>query len=200
VRIDGAVSAPWSRRARADAVGRDDAATELPVALAPRAIFASALRRLRWLSPRARIGYSTAVRALGLDVGMKTIGVALSDELGLAAHPLSVIRRTGTAADVAAVVTLCRAHEIGAIVIGMPYELSGAIGPRARRVQVFVDAMRAALPAVECHLEDERFTTAAAERVLLAGDVSRARRKQVIDKQAAAVILQGWLDARRPRT
>ena len=73
------------------------------------------------------------------------------------------------------------------------------VGLRARRVQVFVDALPPALPALECHLQDERFTTAAAERVLLAGDVSRARRKQVIDKQAAALILQGWLDARRAR-
>ena len=149
------------------------------------------------------IGYSTRVRALGLDDGSKTIGVALSDELGLAAHPLLVIARSGTAADVAAVVALVRAHEAGVIVAGMPYELSGAVGPRARRVQVFIDALTAALataaPGVECHLEDERFTTAAAERVLLAGDVSRARRKQVIDKQAAAVILQGWLDARTRR-
>lgn len=136
------------------------------------------------------------MRALGLDVGMKTIGVAVSDELGLAAHPVSVIARAGTAADVATVVALCRAREIGAVVIGMPYELSGAAGLRARRVQVFVDALAAALPGMEFHLEDERFTTAAAERILLAGDVSRARRKQVIDKQAAAVILQGWLDAR----
>ena len=140
------------------------------------------------------------VRALGLDVGMKTIGVAVSDELGLAAHPLSVIARAGTAPDVATVVALCRDREIAHVVIGMPYELSGAVGPRARRVQVFIDALEAAVPTLEFHLEDERFTTAAAERVLLAGDVSRARRKQVIDKQAAAIILQGWLDGRRRRT
>ena len=139
------------------------------------------------------------MRALGLDVGMKTIGVAVSDELGLAAHPVSVIARAGTANDVLTVVALCRARDIGAVVIGMPYELSGAVGLRARRVQVFVDALKGALPGMEFHLEDERFTTAAAERILLAGDVSRARRKQVIDKQAAAVILQGWLDAHPAR-
>lgn len=139
------------------------------------------------------------MRALGLDVGSKTIGLALSDELGLAAHPLSVLTRAGTAADVAAVGAVCNQRAVEVLVVGMPYELSGAIGPRARRVQVLVDALRAALPGLECHLQDERFTTAAAERVLLAGDVSRARRKQVIDKQAAALILQGWLDARRAR-
>lgn len=140
------------------------------------------------------------MRALGLDVGSKTIGLALSDELGLAAHPLSVLTRAGTGADVAAVRAVCAERAVEVLVVGMPYELSGAIGLRARRVQVFVDALKAALPALECHLQDERFTTAAAERVLLAGDVSRARRKQVIDKQAAALILQGWLDARRARS
>lgn len=140
------------------------------------------------------------MRALGLDVGMRTIGVAISDEVGIAAHPDRVLARRGTAADVAAVVALIGTSGAGAVVVGLPYELSGAIGPRARRVRVFTDALRAALPAgVELHEQDERFTTALAERVLLEADVSRARRKDVIDKQAAAVILQGWLDARRPR-
>ncbi len=138
------------------------------------------------------------MRALGLDVGMKTIGVAVSDELGLAAHPELVLARRGTAADVTAVIALVQAREAGAVIVGLPYELSGEIGPRAKRVQVFTEALRAALPAgVELHEQDERFTTALAERVLIEADVSRARRKQVIDKQAAAVILQGWLDARR---
>jgi len=132
---------------------------------------------------------------------MKTIGVAVSDELGYAAHPERVLARKGTAPDVAAVLDLIRAREAVAVVVGLPYELSGAIGPRAKRVRVFTDALRAALPAgVELHEQDERFTTALAERVLIEGDVSRARRKDVIDKQAAAVILQGWLDARRPRS
>lgn len=138
------------------------------------------------------------MRALGLDVGSKTIGVAVSDELGLAAHPREVLSRGGTASDVTAVLAILAEVEATAIVIGIPYELSGREGPRARRVRVFLDALRAALPpAVELHEQDERFSTAEAERVLLAGDVSRARRKQVIDQQAAAVILQGWLDGRR---
>lgn len=138
------------------------------------------------------------MRALGLDVGSKTIGVAISDELGLAAHPDRVLARAGTAGDVAAVLALIRERAVEEVVVGLPYELSGAIGPRARRVAVFTEALRRALPpGVGLHEVDERFTTAAAERVLLAGDVSRARRKDVIDKQAAAVILQGWLDGRR---
>lgn len=84
------------------------------------------------------------------------------------------------------------------MVVGIPYELSGKEGPRARRVRVLVDALRAALPAgVELHEQDERFTTAEAERVLVSAKVSRERRREVIDQQAAALILQGWLDARR---
>lgn len=139
------------------------------------------------------------MRALGLDVGSKTIGVAISDELGLAAHPESVIARAGTARDVAAVVALCEARGAAAVVVGIPYELSGREGPRARRVRVFLDALRAALPpAVAIHEEDERFSTVTAERVLIEADLSRRRRKEVIDKQAASVILQGWLDRRRP--
>ncbi len=138
------------------------------------------------------------MRAVGLDVGSKTIGVAVSDELGLAAHPRVTLARAGTAPDVAAVLAIVAEVEAVAIVIGIPYELSGREGTRARRVRVYLDALRAALPAsVELHEQDERFSTAEAERVLIAGDVSRAKRKQVIDRQAAAVILQGWLDGRR---
>jgi putative holliday junction resolvase len=139
------------------------------------------------------------MRALGLDVGSKTIGVAVSDELGMAAHPETVIARAGTRADVVTLVALVGKYEAVAVVIGIPYELSGREGPRAKRVRVLLDALRAALPpAIDIHEEDERFSTVTAERVLLQADLSRARRKQVIDKQAAAVILQGWLDRRRP--
>jgi putative Holliday junction resolvase len=138
------------------------------------------------------------MRALGLDVGSKTIGIAVSDELGFAAHPRETLPRAGTTADVDAILARVSEVEAGAVVVGIPYELSGREGPRAKRVRVLVDALRAKLPAgVELHEQDERFSTAEAERVLIAGDVSRARRREVIDRQAAAVILQGWLDARR---
>jgi putative Holliday junction resolvase len=139
-----------------------------------------------------------AMRALGLDVGSKTIGVAITDEAGIAAHPLCVIARSGTAADLSAIQALVRQHDIDQLVIGMPFELSGKVGHRARRVGVFIAALRRALPAgVEFHEQDERFTTAEAERVLRSADLSRGKRKQVIDQQAAALILQGWLDATR---
>jgi putative Holliday junction resolvase len=140
------------------------------------------------------------MRALGLDVGQATIGVAITDEAGIAAHPHDVIDRSGTDNDVSAIQTLARDHGITDIVVGMPYELSGRVGHRARRVEEFVRALRAALPATtELHEQDERFTTAEAERVLIEADVSRKKRREVIDQQAAALILQTWLDARAAR-
>ncbi len=140
------------------------------------------------------------MRVLGLDVGSKTIGVAITDEVGIAAHPLRVIARKGTDTDVSTIQTLVAEHDIRQIVIGMPYELSGKVGHRAKRVQQFANALQEKLGGgVELHEQDERFTTAEAERVLLDADLSRQKRKQVIDQQAAALILQAWLDAHRPR-
>lgn len=140
------------------------------------------------------------VRALGLDVGSKTIGVAVTDEAGIAAHPVRVIARGGTRADVSAIQTLVAELAITDVVVGMPFELSGRVGHRARRVQEFTQALRQALPpALKFHEQDERFTTAEAQRVLLDADLSRARRKEVIDQQAAALILQAWLDAHAAR-
>lgn len=136
---------------------------------------------------------------MGLDVGSKTIGVAVSDELGIAAHPVTTIARAGTAPDAAAVAALVAEREVTEVVVGWPLELDGREGQRVRRVAVFEQALREVLPeSVAIHRWDERFSTAAALRVLIEGDVSRRRRKQVVDRQAAAYILQGWLDARRP--
>ena len=141
------------------------------------------------------------MRALGLDVGSTTIGVAITDEANIAAHPHSVIDRRGTDSDVSAIQTLVVAHAITDVVIGMPYELSGRVGHRAKRVEELARALRAKLPATtELHDQDERFTTAEAERVLIDADVKRAKRREVIDQQAAVLILQAWLDARQSRT
>ncbi len=136
------------------------------------------------------------MRALGLDVGSKTIGIAVTDEAEIAAHPHDVLARGGTDTDVSAISTLVDNLDITDVVIGMPFDLDGKVGHRARRVQQFAQALRARLaPAVKLHEQDERFTTAQAERVLIDADLSRARRKQVIDRQAATLILQAWLDA-----
>lgn len=140
------------------------------------------------------------MRALALDVGQKTIGIALTDEALIAAHPLTVLQRVGNFGDAAAVAAVVKKHAVTDVVVGMPFELSGKLGHRARRVQSFIAVLRAALPPeIRIHDQDERFTTAQAERILLEADVSRARRRSVIDQQAAALILQGWLDAHRSR-
>jgi putative Holliday junction resolvase len=138
------------------------------------------------------------MRALGLDVGQKTIGVAITDEAGIAAHPDRVLARAGVGADVSQILTIVSSCDITDVVVGLPLELSGKVGHRARRVRAFEQALRDALPAsVKLHEQDERFTTAEAERILLAADLSREKRKQVIDQQAAALILQAWLDVAR---
>jgi putative Holliday junction resolvase len=143
---------------------------------------------------------TVVTRVLGLDVGSKTIGVAMTDEAGIAAHPVSVIERRGTDTDVSAVQTLVSQHDVKDVVVGMPFDLTGKIGHRGKRVQEFVNALRTRLPPdVELHEQDERFTTAEATRVLLDADLSRQRRKQVIDQQAACLILQAWLDRKRSK-
>ena len=140
------------------------------------------------------------MRALGLDVGSKTIGVALTDEANVAAHPLTVVPRAGNRVDSQTVHALVVEHAVTDVVVGMPFELSGRIGHRGRRVGEFVASLREHLDhGVALHEQDERFTTAEAERVLIEANVSRARRAEVIDQQAATIILQTWLDARRPR-
>jgi putative Holliday junction resolvase len=130
-------------------------------------------------------------RALGLDVGAKTIGVAVTDALGLAAHPVKTLARRGTTRDVEQVVRL--AAELGAerVVVGLPYEGDGTLGHRAERVRVLVAALRAAgLVVEEC---DERFSTVEAEERLIEADLSRKKRKRVVDRAAAQVILTRWL-------
>ncbi len=136
------------------------------------------------------------MRALGLDVGSKTIGVALTDEANIAAHPHSVLVRMGNVRDSETIAAFCREHAVTDVVVGMPFELSGRVGLRAKRVQELITAMTPALAAlsIALHEQDERFTTAEAQRVLIDADVSRQKRKTVIDQQAAALILQGWLD------
>lgn len=135
------------------------------------------------------------MRSLGLDIGSKTVGIALTDEAHIAAHPHSVLARAGISDDVSAILTLVARHSVTAVIVGVPFELSGRVGHRARRVLQLAHAVRARLPAdVAYHEQDERFTTAEAERALIASDVSRGKRKEVIDQHAAALILRAWLE------
>jgi putative holliday junction resolvase len=122
--------------------------------------------------------------------------VAISDELLLTSTPLGVISRRGQVRDAEAVLALCREHEVAEIVVGQPLELDGRLAHRAERVQAFVDVLAKGFSG-PIHAWDERLSTCAAERVLLEADLSRRKRKQNVDKLAASIILQGFLDWRR---
>lgn len=134
-------------------------------------------------------------RLLGLDVGDKTIGVAVSDELGWTAQGLDTIKRQSKEKDLARLKEWIAKYQIGAIVVGLPKNMNGTIGPRAEMCQSFAQFLqeRTSLPV---HMWDERLTTMAAERMLISADVSRQKRKNVIDKMAATLILQGYMDAK----
>ena len=130
---------------------------------------------------------------LGLDLGTKTIGVAVSDGLLSVASPLETIKRTKYTADAARLSDLIAAREIGGIVLGLPYNMDGSEGPRCQSTRAFARnfARQSELPITYW---DERLSTVAAERALLEADASRKRRAEVIDNIAAAYILQGALD------
>ncbi len=133
------------------------------------------------------------MRILGLDVGTKTIGVAVSDPFGWTAQGLKTIRRSSLEADIAEIAGLIKELEIEEIMIGLPLNMNGSAGPSVEMARSFGDALAAAL-GVNITYRDERMSTMAAERSLLEGDLSRKKRKQVIDKMAAVFVLQGYLD------
>lgn len=135
-------------------------------------------------------------RILALDVGNKRIGVAVSDALGMTAQGVTVVQRRSLQADLAAVCQLVQQYQTTQVVIGLPLNMNGTEGPQSKLAQQFGQAL-----ARECQVEivwqDERLTTAAAERTLLKGDVRRQKRKQVIDMLAAQMILETHLARRK---
>jgi putative Holliday junction resolvase len=138
-------------------------------------------------------------RALGVDLGERRIGLALSDPSRTVASPHDVLRRSGDpAADRRAIVAVAVEVGAGVIVVGLPLSLSGKTGPAARAALDEVEAMRAIAGEIEIVLHDERLTTVTAERALIEGGVRRDARRQVIDKVAAAVMLQSWLERAHP--
>ena len=132
-------------------------------------------------------------RLLGLDVGTKTVGLALSDVTRTIASGLTTLARAKFAADARRLLEITQEHGVGGLVIGLPISLDGSEGPRAQATRAFTRNL-AKLTPLPMLLWDERLTTAAAERSLLEADVSRRRRSQVIDKVAATLILQSALD------
>lgn len=137
-------------------------------------------------------------RIMALDVGSKTIGVAVSDPLGWTGQGVGVIRRKSREHDLAEVGRLVREWDVSELVVGLPLSLDGRHGPQAKLVEGFARQLADAT-GLPVHLHDERLTTREAERLLVGADLSRRRRRQVIDKTAAVLILQSYLDARRAR-
>ena len=136
-------------------------------------------------------------RILALDHGTKRIGVALSDELGWTAQPLETFERRTLERDIAHIQDLVRTHEVGQVLLGLPLRLNGEEGPAVQAVHEFVARLGEALP-VPIVTWDERMTTKAAEELLIAADVSRKKRKGVVDRVAAAILLQSYLEAQAP--
>jgi len=138
------------------------------------------------------------MRTMGLDMGSHTIGVAVSDELGITAQGLKTLKRKSMEEDLKEIEMIVRQFEIGEIVVGLPKNMDGTIGKQAEIVLNWVKILmdRVNIPVVSW---DERLSTVGASKVLLEADLSRKKRKKVIDKLAAVLILQGYLDQSRKK-
>jgi putative Holliday junction resolvase len=138
---------------------------------------------------------TTEGRVLGLDLGDARIGVAISDDARRMAVPLGTVP-AGAPQDLKAIAKLVADNEVSAIVVGHPISMSGARGPRAHHSEEFAGALRSILP-IPIELHDERLSTVEADRGLRETGASGRKRRQVVDRTAATVILQAWLDANR---
>lgn len=136
------------------------------------------------------------MRILGLDIGSKRIGVSVSDELGLTAQGLETLICRNPDADVQRVADIARLYGAQEIVVGMPYNMNGTSGAQAEKVRRFVQRLESVVD-VPVREWDERLSSVAAERVLLEADLSRGKRRKLMDKVAAVIILQGYLDRKR---
>ena len=134
---------------------------------------------------------------LGLDVGDVRVGVARTDELGFAAHPVGVFTRGTLEADLQHVVGLIAEHEASRVVVGLPLRMDGTDSPQTAKVRAFAEALGAAVP-VPVELADERLTTVQAEEMLRQAGVKSRKRRKRVDAMAAQVILQDWLSEQEP--
>ncbi|MBR2546921.1 MAG: Holliday junction resolvase RuvX [Eubacterium sp.] len=140
------------------------------------------------------------MRKIGLDVGDKTIGIAVSDPLGITAQGITTIERVGIRKDTTKVLEMIDEHDCDTVVVGLPLSMSGSDSEQTKKVRDFVTMLTNKLVStghkdVKVVWQDERLTTVQAERILIEGDVRRRDRKKVIDKQAAVLILQTYLDS-----
>ncbi len=133
------------------------------------------------------------MRLMGLDLGDKTIGIAISDALGITAQGKGVIQRTNLEKDLQDLYFYIKKYDVEEIIVGMPRNMNGTYGIRAEKTRNFVEFLRDNLE-IEIKVWDERLSTVEAEKILIKGDVSRSKRKKVIDKMAASIILKSYLD------
>jgi putative Holliday junction resolvase len=134
------------------------------------------------------------MRSLGLDIGDKRIGVALSDPDGILASPLTIINRSDESLDIEAIVDIIKSQEVERVIVGLPYSLDGSLGEQANKVKAFTQKLASRIQ-VPLEYRDERLTTVMAERLGRAGGKKRGKTRD--DAQAAALILQGYLDEGR---
>ena len=134
-------------------------------------------------------------RVLGLDVGSKRIGIAISDPLGITAQGLETLQRQNKRLDFEKLAKLAHDHEVAEIVVGFPLRMSGAEGIQAEKMQIFAEELRKRLQ-LPVHLWDERLSSAEANRLLRETEMSIKRRGQVVDQMAAVLILQSWMEHR----
>ena len=135
-------------------------------------------------------------RIMGLDIGDKTIGVAVSDLMGLTAQGVTTIKRVGKKKDIEAIKQIIAEKQVNKIVSGLPKNMNGTVGPQGEKVQKFCELLKEETN-LPIEFWDERLSTVAAERSLIEGNVRRENRKKVIDLLAAVIILQGYLDSKR---
>lgn len=134
------------------------------------------------------------MRVLGLDIGDKTIGVAISDPLGFTAQGITTIRRKNQTIDISELITICEEYSVDTIVAGLPKNMNGSIGPQSEKVLALCEIIKEKID-IPLKMWDERLTTVAANRAMLEANLSRAKRKKLVDKVAATYILQGYLDS-----
>jgi putative Holliday junction resolvase len=144
------------------------------------------------LTIKGEMGHKNLMRIMGLDVGSKTIGVAISDELGMTAQGLKTIKRKTREEDLKELYTIISEFKVERIVVGLPKNLDGTLGKQAETVLKWVESLKERIP-LPVETWDERLSTVEASRTLIEADLSREKRKRVIDKLAAVLILQGYL-------
>ncbi|AKA70008.1 Holliday junction resolvase RuvX [Clostridium scatologenes] len=134
------------------------------------------------------------MRILGLDIGDRTIGVAVSDPLGITAQGITTIRRKNKDEDIKQLKSICDEYSVETIVSGLPKNMNGTLGPQSEKVLKFCEVIKEKI-GLPIKMWDERLTTVAAHRAMLEADLSRNKRKKIVDKMAAIYILQGYLDS-----